>query len=376
MSGNFLQRGEPAILDKWIRAEMAVREGIDLVIELPVVYACNSAEFFAYGSISLLEKLKIIDAICFGSEEGDIKKLARISEVLVEEPPCYQKYLKAYLSKGAAFPEARQYAISKCLNDEKASSILSSPNNILGIEYIKTLMRLNSSIKPYTFKRIQADYSSTRIQNHICSATAIRNHLINENKPLRALEEVMPKNSFKILEKSIHSGLGPISDAEFERNIFYTLRKSPAHALSEIMDVTEGLENRIKKAAYQTTSYKDMLQQIKTKRYPLTRLQRIMIHSLLGITKKNISQFQQSGGPQYARILAFSSKGADILNALKETAEIPIIISIGKHTRLEAAAQKMLDFDILATDIYSLGYPNKTFRTGRQDFYRKPYIQK
>ncbi|HHY91292.1 MAG TPA: nucleotidyltransferase family protein, partial [Clostridiales bacterium] len=252
----------------------------------------------------------------------------------------------------------------------------STPNNILGIEYMKTLMRLNSSIKPYTLKRIQADYSSTHIQNHICSATAIRNHLVNEKKSFQALKEVMPKNSFKILEKSIQNGLGPVSEAEFEQNIFYVLRKSPAHALSEIMDVTEGLENRIKKAAYQSTSYKDMLQQIKTKRYPLTRLQRIMIHSLLGITKKDISQFQQSGGPQYARILAFSSKGADILNALKETSEIPIIINVGKHGKLETVAQKMLDFDILATDIYSLGYPDKTFRIGRQDFYRKPYIQK
>ncbi|QEK12013.1 nucleotidyltransferase [Crassaminicella thermophila] len=374
MSGNFLQRGEPALTDKWIRAEMAVKEGIDLVIELPVVYACNSAELFAYGSISLLNSLNIVDYICFGSEVGKIEELKLISKVLATEPSSYKNYLKEFLSEGISFPRAREKALSKYFSDTNLDSILKSPNNILGIEYIKSLIKLNSSIKPYTIKRIKADYHSADIKNNICSATAIRTYLSQENYHINNLTKVMPLNSFQTLKNSLKEGFSPVFYNDFDKLILYNLRTISKSTLMKIMDVNEGLENRIKEASVKAINLQNLLDLSKTKRYTRTRLQRIFIHALLGITKDHIYKFNQYGGSQYARILAFSSKGTKLLKKLKKSSNIPILTNINKQNLSNNIAQQMLFFDILATNVYSLGYPNINNRIGGNDYYKKPYF--
>lgn len=375
MSGNFLQRGEPALTNKWIRAEMAVKEGIDLVIELPIIYACNSAEFFAYGAVSLLHNLNIIDFMSFGSEAGSIEGLKEIASILAIEPQPYKNYLKEFLSQGRSFPDARAKALHKYTHKEKQAlhAILFSPNNILGIEYIKALMRLNSSIIPFTMDRIQSSYHSTNIEGDICSATAIRNHLCQKYGDLHDLQKVIPEDSFHILERSMKSGFSPVCYEDFNQIILSHLRRLPKTSLLQVMDINEGLENRIKEACLKATSIEDLLQLAKTKRYTRTRLQRILIHSLLGITHHFLLASNQLGGPQYARVLAFSAKGTELLKKTKQVASIPVLTNINKQKLSNQIAQQMLLFDILATDLYSLGYPNMHNRTGSWDYYHKPY---
>ncbi|QZY57106.1 nucleotidyltransferase [Crassaminicella profunda] len=374
MSGNFLQRGEPALTNKWIRAEMAVRAGIDLVIELPTIYACNSAEFFAYGGISLLNNLGIVDDISFGSEIGEISKLKQIAKILVKEPNLYKNYLKEFLSEGLSFPRAREKALGKYCSDENLEKILHSPNNILGIEYMKALIKCNSKMNPHTITRIKAPYSSTDILSNICSATAIRSYLSKNNYDLNKLKRVIPKNSFHVFKKSIENDFAPIYYHNFEKIILYKLRTMSKLELKKVFDVNEGLENRIKEIAVKTTDLQSLLQNLKTKRYTYTRLQRIFAHILLGITKEHILMFNASGGSQYARILAFSSKGTEILKRLKKSSCIPILTNINKQVLDHSLAKEMLNFDILATDIYSLAYPNEHYRIGGYDYYNKPYF--
>lgn len=373
MSGNFLQRGEPALTNKWIRAEMAVKSGIDLVIELPMIYACNNADFFAFGAISLLNALNIVDFISFGSESGNIGALKKIAHIFLEEPDLYKKYLKEFLTQGLPFPLAREKAFSKYDPDQDLISILRSPNNILGIEYIQSLIKLKSPMIPYTLKRIHANYHSQRIQSRICSASAIRAYLSHSTNNPNELSKVMPLNSFHVLLKSIQDGFLPVLYHHFDQMLLYHLRITPKSTLKQIMDVTEGLENRIKNIALKAKSCQDFLQHVKTKRYTVTRLQRILIHSLLGITKEDILQFNQWGGPQYARILAFSTQGRDLLKVLRRTSQIPIITNINKQKLSSNIAQQMLDFDLLASNIYSLAYPNMDKRRGGDDYYNKPF---
>ncbi|TCO78996.1 nucleotidyltransferase [Marinisporobacter balticus] len=373
MSGNFLQRGEPAITNKWVRAEMAVREGADLVIEMPVSYACNSAEFFSYGGVSLLNNLNAVDTMSFGSEAGDIHKLKLISQILANEPQQYKENLKSFLSEGISFPRAREKALDKYFSNEHLNDILHSPNNILGIEYIKSLIKLKSPIIPYTFTRIKAHYHSEKIQANICSATAIRAYLSETDHKISHLTNVMPMPSFHLLQKCIADGFGPIHYDAFDKLILYTLRTCSKSNLKMIMDVTEGLENRIKEASLKAVNLQELLHLSKTKRYTRTRLQRIFIHALLGIHKVHIDQFNQSGGPRYARILAFSEKGRVLLKKLKKTSQIPILTNINKQNLDDPIARQMLSFDTLATDIYNLVYPKVMHQIGGSDFYKKPY---
>ncbi|QXM05880.1 nucleotidyltransferase [Crassaminicella indica] len=373
MSGNFLQRGVPALTNKWIRAEMAVKEGVDLVIELPVVYACNSAELFAYGGISLLNSLGIIDTISFGSEIGDIHKLKKISKILSDEPALYKNYLKEFLSKGISFPHAREKALGKYCLDQSLEEVLHSPNNILAIEYIKALIKCNSKINPSTITRIKAHYNETDINSNICSATAIRTFLTKKNYDVYQLKKVIPKNSFEVFVKSIKNGFAPIDYNHFEKMILYKLRTVSKLELRKVFDVNEGLENRIKATSLNAINLQSLIQMLKTKRYTYTRLQRIFIHTLLGITNQHIQNYNKVGGSQYARILAFSSKGTEILKRLKKTSQIPILTNINKQILKHPIAKEMLSFDILASDIYSLAYPNEQHRIGGSDYYNKPY---
>ncbi|MFZ5966335.1 MAG: nucleotidyltransferase [Bacillota bacterium] len=373
MSGNFLQRGEPALLNKWLRAEMALCEGVDLIIELPVVYACNSAELFAYGAVSLLHQLNVVDVLCFGSEVGQTDGLIEIAKILAEEPEEYQDLLKKYLSNGVVYPKARQLAIEK-ISDDDLHSLVQSPNNILGVEYIKALLRLNSKITPMTLTRMNASYNSIDMVGNICSATAIRNYIYRNKESLEYLESFMPPNSFNILTRAFGDGLGPIFYAAFNDMILYNLRTSTTEEIKIIQDVVEGLENRIKDASMKTADCLELLKKVKTKRYTMTKLQRVLIHSLLKIKEKDIVRFNQQGGSRYARILGFTDKGAQLIKKIKTRSSIPVITNINKEALDCEISKKMMSYDIMATDIYTLGYPEKSRRIGGWDYYEKPII--
>lgn len=364
MSGNFVQRGLPSIVDKWSRTTMALKNGIDLVIELPVVYSLSSAEFFSYGSISLINSLNIVNTLSFGSELGDITILERIAEVLLKEPDEYKKFLNLYLQQGISFPKARTHALESFIKSnnipiENLSTILNSSNNILGIEYIKSLLKLESKIKPFTVERVGEAYNSKNIGD-ISSATAIRKFIFSNNS-IKDLEDILPLETFRIL-----TNYGEENFASEEKILSYLKHKiyTDKSGLLKIPDVKEGIENKIAYEILKNNNFLCTLNNIKSKRYTLTRIHRILMQFFLGFENYPIEDMRKSKAP-YARILGFNSKGQEILKEMKKKSEIPIITKIPKEKN------DFLNLDLDSTAFYSL--LNKSIRYN-EDFYKKPII--
>lgn len=369
MSGNFIQRGLPALFDKWTRTAMAIQNGVDLVIELPTFYSISSAEYFANGSISLLDSLGIIDYLSFGSKCNDIHILKRIANVLYLEPEEYKKNLQTELKRGISFPIARSNALKRFLKkeyDEKLlANILLEPNNILGIEYLKAIHYNNSLLNPVVVERTGSDYNSTQVNGNICSATAIR-EMFKRNH-LSELGNVLPNESYQIIQNEITNGKDPITLEHFENEILYELRKLPIEDIANIADVSEGLENIIKKSCNECFDIEHLIDLIKSKRYTKTRIQRIILHILLHITKNDIENYKHN--PQYIRILGFSKKGEKLLSKIASTSKLPIVTSTSKFLKSANETQrKMLEKDILATNIYTLGYSIPSFRKNNLDY--------
>jgi len=376
MSGNFLQRGEPALVDKWTRAKMAIDNGIDLVIELPLIYACQSAEFFAFGSVKILDSLGIINSICFGSESGDIQSLDYIAEILYEEPEAYKKYLKSHLDQGLSYPKAREQALTKYLKEfadldfSNIEEIISSPNNILSIEYLKSLKKIKSNIRPFTLKRIKSNYHDKKLTGTISSATAIREQLIR-NPVLENIKHTVPEATYTHLVNFYKEHNGFNSLENYSIILLYLLRNSSSSILKNIVDVTEGLDNRIIDCSSKYNDISDILECVNTKRYTITRLRRILIHLLLNIDKKNIN-FLQSYGPQYIRVLGANTNGIYLLKEMKKTCSLPIITKFADYKKFNNdILNKMIEIDKKATDIYSLGLNKGKMNL---DYLTSPYI--
>ena len=352
MSGNFTQRGNTAIVDKWSRARMALESGVDLVVELPLIYCISSAENFAFGSISILNKLGIVDAVSFGSETGDVSILNAFAEILYDEPKEYLSLLEHELAKGVSYAKAREKAILMYLSDiRKYANVLSNPNNILGIEYLKALKRLKSEIKPLTIKREDVGHNSTKIVNGIASSSTIRKFI---KKP-DVLSQVVPEATFSILEDKLKHGQIVRSIACFEKEILYKLRTMSIEQIANLPDVSEGLENAIKSAANSCNNITDLISLIKSKRYAQTRIQRILLYALLDITKQDM--INSTKVTPYIRVLGINSNGKKILSEIANS-RLNIITSPKKF--LEQSSNKvlknMLLKDINATNIYTLGY--------------------
>ena len=360
ISGNFTQRGSTSLVDKWVKTEIAIRNGIDLVIELPLLYSISSAENFAEGAIKILDSLKIIDYVSFGSESGDISTLNMISDILLQEPETYKNILSQELSKGLSFPKARENALLMYLNNiQESSNILSYPNNILGIEYLKALKKIKSSIIPVTIKRYEAGYHDTTYSGNIASGTAIRN--IIKNNDWNILKKVVPENTFYTLLENVKIGHIVPDLSVFEKQIIYNLRKMSIPEIAELPDVNEGLENAIKNAADSCNSIVEFLNIIKSKRYTNTRLQRILLYSLLGITKKDIN-LSKNVTP-YIRVLGFNNNGKYLISEIaKANPKLEIITSVKKY--MDNSKNKnsiyMLEKDIWATNVYTIEYDNNS----------------
>ena len=355
MSGNFTQRGSTAIIDKWSRTEAALRCGVDLVIELPVLYATSSAENFAEGSIRILDSLKVVDYLSFGSETSDIDILDDIATVLYKEPKSYKNMLANELKKGLSFPKARENALLLYLNNKKYANILSSPNNILGIEYIKALKKYKSNIRPISISRFEAGYNDINYSGNIASATAIRN--IIKNGSFDITKRLLPPPSFEILIDNIKQGHIIAELSVFERQIIYNLRKMSIDEIAELPDVSEGLEFSIKKAANSCNTIQEFLNIIKSKRYTSTRLQRILLYSLLGITKKDIALSKKVN--PYVRVLGLNNRGKFIISEIaKANSKLEIITSVKRFADKSnnKNLKLMLDKDIFATNVYTIGY--------------------
>ena len=356
VSGNFTQRGSTSLVDKWTKAEIALKNGIDLVLELPLFYSISSAENFAEGAIKILDSLKVVDYISFGSESGDISTLNMIADILYKEPKAYKNILSHELSKGLSFPKARENALLMYLNDiRKFSNVLSSPNNILGIEYLKALKKYKSNIIPVTIERYNSNYHDTSYRGNVASATAIRN--IVKNNGWDILRKVVPENTFSILLENIKVGHVVPDLSVFEKQIIYNLRKMSIQEIAQLPDVSEGLENAIKNAANSCNSVIEFLNIIKSKRYTNTRLQRILVYALLGITKKDIDLSKKA--IPYIRVLGFNNKGKYLISEVaRANPKLEIITSVKKYldTSNNKNSRYMLEKDIWATNVYTIGY--------------------
>ena len=358
MSGNFTQRGDASIIDKWSRTQMAIENGIDLVIELPTIYAISSAENFASGAVKILDSLGIVDFMSFGSECNDISILSEVTDVLTNEPSEYKTLLSHELSRGVSFPKARERALMMYLNDiRRFNNVLSSPNNILGIEYLKALDRQKSNIHPITIKREGSAYNddSIPLDSGFASATSIRN--LCQSHDISILQNFMPETSFNILQDCLENGHIVRNISELDKTIIYTLRKMSIDEIANLPDVSEGLEFAIKSAVNQCNTITELLSIINTKRYTQTRLKRIFLYALLGITKKDM-QISKTTKP-YIRILGFNSKGRKLISEIsKHNRKLTIISSVKKF--MDSNSNKnlklMLEKDIWATNVYTLGY--------------------
>lgn len=356
MSGNFVQRGNTSIVDKWTKTEMALKCGADLILELPTIYSISSAENFAEGSIRILDSLGIVDIFSFGNEHCDISVLDDIANVLYKEPKEYSTILNRELQKGLSFPKARENALMLYLNDiRRYASVLSSPNNILGIEYLKALKRTKSFMQPLAVNRYGSQYNSTTVSNGFASATAIRELI--KKRDFIEVAKVMPKSSFNLLKDSIFKGQYVPDIVKFEKEILYKFRTMSQEQINDLPDINEGLDVVLKKAANSCNTLKEFFNIAKTRRFTQTRLQRVCLYALLGITKKDM-QVSKKIQP-YVRVLGFNNKGKELISEVhRQNPKLPIVTSVKKF--MDSNANKnlksMLEIDINATNIYTLGY--------------------
>ena len=342
MSGNFVQRGDAAISDKRSRAKMAISCGADLVIELPLPYAVASAQKFAQGSVEIIKGCGIVDAIAFGSECGDVELIKTTADIIANE---IGDELKKQLDKGITFAAAREKAVASI--DKKTAAILKSPNDTLAVEYVTALG--NSEIKPIAIKRIGAAHDGDAIDG-FASASQIRQMLLSGD--IEGAAKYMPTAAAEILKEEIESGNAPVDLKRAENAVISHLRRLSVEDIRNLPDVSEGLENRILDAIRKGTSLDEIISRIKSKRYTMARIRRILLLAYLGVSKKDASV-----SVPYIRILAANQKGRQILKSMKKSATLPIITRTKEVNTLDKQAVNMFSLEGAAADLYWLMSP-------------------
>lgn len=352
MSGNFMQRGAPALLDKYKRAEMALKNGADLVLELPSYYSASSAEYFAMGAVTLLDRLGVVNHLCFGSECGEIEILDRLADILLTEPTQYTELLRQYLREGLSYPVARTTALLDYAPSLSVyRDVLSSPNNILGIEYIKALHRRNSQIKPFTTLRIGSDYHDIRLGINQSSAKAIR-QTIAGGEHLSGLETQMPANVYQLILDSVEQS-GLIFPQNLSSILHYKLLQEHTTGYEHFLDVSPELSDRIGNSLYEFTDYNSFCNILKTKELTYTRVSRCLLHILLDMTKETMQSYKEMDYIPYARVLGFRKESAPLLAAIKKNTSIPLITKLADAEKLLAAdAYAMLQEELRINKIY------------------------
>lgn len=355
MSGNFVQRGTPALIDKYQRTRFALEEGADVIIELPTCYATASAEGFALGAVSLLQHIQVIDDLCFGSESGDIEGLNTIAKLFLHESQEFKEELTLHLRSGLTYPAARHRAFMTCYPDVNSdiSSLLSSPNNILGIEYLKAINLINSSIIPYTITRQISGYHDTELNHPITSATAIRKSLKDKN-PISVLFEHVPESVYTILEKE-HLHSSPIFEDDFSEILQYKLMLESYESLLQYQDMSDAIARRILQYNNDLLSFSNMALALKTRDITLTRVNRSLLHILLDMKKDSYDLFNNQGYTQYARLLGFRKESSSLIRKMQDNSTIPIITKLSNGNKLLSSTGKlMLEQDILASNLYNI----------------------
>ena len=364
MSGNFVQRGMPAIMDKWERAKIAVKNGVDLVVELPLIFSISSAETFAYGAVALLEKTKIVNNLYFGSEHGNVLDLNKIASVIIKEPIEYKNTLKKELAKGVPYHYARLTSLKNYFNDINLEEIISSSNNILGIEYLKALIRLNSPIKPYTLKRIGSNYNDENITSLYASATSIRKTLSFND--FDKIKKVLPKESYEEIINLKNTDYKFVYPEDIFPFLKYKIL-TEGENLSKLSQLKEGLDNKIKKEILNSNNLNEFILNIKSKRYTYTAISRALVSFFIGIENFSLDDIKNSS-IEYIRPLAFNERGSKILKEIKNKESVKIITKLPKNIE-----NSMLSLDLLGTKAYSI--LNKNI-SPMEDYLRSPIFIK
>ncbi len=351
MSGSFVQRGDVAICDKWSRAKMALKCGVDLVLELPACYALNAAPNFAMGGVNTLNALGVVDSIAFSSESGNIDELLKAAELMENETNDISEKIKKYISDGMSYPSALSKAYGGIIKPE----LISEPNNILSIEYLRALIKTNSNIKPITIKRNSVSHHDTEVNNNFASASKIREMIFNNED----ISKLIPYNL------SDTDCILPYSLSELNSAVISKLRLADSPALKNISEMTEGLENRLIQAAMECDDIWSLSEAVKSKRYTLSKIRRIILACLLDfkadIYKKDVD---------YIRVLGMNKTGMSILKEAKEKCSVPIITKTADFK----SDSEQFRLDVRSTDIAALCCPDRSRRLGGLDFKTSPVI--
>lgn len=345
MSGNFVQRGEPAIADKRIRTETALICGADLVIELPVAFSVARAQAFARGGVKLLDSLGVVDTLAFGSECGNIEMLERTAQAVESEE--VNNEIIANLKTGETYASAREKAVRKIFGSDLAE-ILHNPNDILAVEYISALNFLHSKIKPKAIRRISVSHDSPKTDGTFASASLIREKIKNGDN----FREYMPQNAFEILKKAVNEGNASADYGKLDIAILAFLRKATAEDFSDVPDISEGIENRIITASRNATTLSKVFDNAKTKRYTHARIRRIVLSAFLGIKNSHLTD-----GLPYIRVLGFTDKGRELLHKVSKTATLPVAVRYSDISNLNSNAEQIFQLESTVTDIFNLTLP-------------------
>lgn len=346
MSSNYVQRGETALVSKWARAEMAVRNGVDLVIELPTLWSTSHAQRFAMGGISLLNALGCVDTLSFGSECGDIDELIECKNALKSE--AVEEKLKENLEYGLGYATARASAL-RTVCGNRFFDLLDGANNTLAIEYLNALDTLNSKITPMTVKRTGANHDSVMRSENFASASEIRRLILSGS---REWERYVPQSVVDIYNREKENLLAPCSIAKLEFSILCCMRQLRAEDIALAPDISEGIEYRIHDAALKAGSLEELYQLAKTKRYSHARIRRIVLHSFMGFTAEDYRS-----NPPYLHVLAMNDAGKEILKAAKDTAALPIVTKASHFDELDDYGRHVFSLEDMCTDVFSLASP-------------------
>lgn len=362
MSGNFVQRGDLALLEKHARAEAALSGGADLVLELPTPWACAPAERFAQGGAAVLEAAGVVTHLAFGCECGDLEPLERIAACL--DTPAYHAGLRRFLDEGMTFAAARQGAV-RDLTDRETAECLSQPNNTLAVEYLRALKKQGSAIEPLALPRVGAAHDSGELGD-FSSASAIRERVLAG----KSWRELLPEGTAHVLEREMGAGRAPVSVSNCERAILACLRQMGEEDFRPYDGGNEGLYRRFYQAVQSGTALADILEAAKTKRYPLARLRRMLVLSALGVRTPGAEEM-----PPYLRVLGANGRGRALLREMGERAALPVLTKPGSVRRLGERAQEVFDLESRCTDFYVLAFPELAQAGPGQEFAIGPVMR-
>ena len=354
LSSNFVQRGEPSMLDKWNRAQITINTGADLVLELPVVFSAHNAGVFASAAVDILGSSGLVTHLSFGLEDPDWNTDIILS-ILNEEPADFKSLLKLFLEKGLSYVEARAKALETMVSG--SSEKLKKPNNSLALSYMLRLRQKEWEIKTLPIKRIGAAYHSD-ILGEYSSSSAIRK-AIADGRSNDAIS-FLPEKSKEVIRSAIEKGNTCTDHKKLWNILRMLLIRSTAEEISKIAEVGEGIEYRLKKEALTSSSFNEWAEKCSSKRYTLGRIRRHAIHALIGLNHWENRAFQRIG-PAYIRVLATNGKGKELLKKMKETSLLPVVTKYGEASRISPYAQKMINYELLACELWSQLIPNEKF---------------